>query len=1742
MLALQPAFDTGKAGDLVTSLTRPAFDVRGEALTRVELKDAAGTLMGSVRLSPEGVGVLTVGQLADGTAVAGLTGGDAAAPAGRAYALLPIAYDAAGNNSRVNALADTINMRIDTYAPLRPQAALLASDDSGLSAVDGVTGKAVPSVRVTGEVDTRVTLFADANANGRFDGGELVYGSGTLVRPTGSGLANAPALGVGQGYLDVALASGAAPLPEGVLRLTAMLSDVADNRSPSIVLAPIQVMLPDASPPRLDLLAPPVGQAWDPVGEVIRVTATFGRAAYYAPAAGVPPGMVPSVRLNLSPTASVDAQLTSGLGTPVLTFSYVVRSGDNSAGVTLEPNAMSLNGGTLTDLAGNPLVITSAPVPAGAMPHRIDTIAPALVEQAYLSADSDSGVQNDGKTSDDTPTFTLVGEGGATVLLFDDPAATGRPDGRPVLGRVKLGDADGAASVRGQLTVGAALAPGDYTTLRVVQVDAAGNVSRAQTVKGAPDIGTLTISTAQPDVLTGLDFDPVMDARGLAGEGMAPVDHYTYISTPKFNFKGGTSGNTAILFMDKNKDGHYDLAAGDRFLGSAEISDTVRSVSVSAAEALGEGTYTDIRVIQASATNVMASQASSPAPALRIIPVTPDPVSIAFKEGQVSGSAATLSFTVRPATYADGARIVVFDDRNRNDVFDGNDVMLGQRGGTGDAIDYVDGGPEVVLKAPKPAPEGIYTRLMTYQIQGGRQSAASLVEGMPADGLTIDRTGPGLVIASDRFVLAPNTSSTLTFTFNEQPFGFDLARLVRTDLGGHATLSPLGPITQQLDGTIPVWRATATLSADGTGVSQFTLGATAGLFRDQYGNANPASLFRLEGMPDQTPPTIAISVDGRGAMDVRTLTFTASEAITGFTPDDISVYGGDAVGRLAKFAPVAGNPLQWTAEFTPAVSIVADTTIRVASSSVFDQNGNPGVGTTLPLRVDTAAAPVLTLPLPWTVADARLLVSEDMRLPLLATSVTSGATALTVGDADAADSASAIDRIVLTLNRDAVRGSGSLTVDAGRAGQVIGNNSAQLELYGTVRQLNDALASLSYLGAADFNGADTLVATVSDRSAKSQTVTLAIQVGAVNDAPVLQLGTSPGNGFVAGSAAPMTGITVIDVDSASVTVDLGVQHGRLSALAGASGAVVTATATTGGGSTLRLQGAPTAVQTALASLTYTGDGDYLALHPTFTTDTLTLLVTDAEGALTSGSLAVPVAPRPFAAPMLTLAAALQTGGLLVDEDTTSVPLGLDGVSVTDPDPAGSESALVRVDLTVAAGTLGATLAGKPVLSAATTPLAPADTGPGPQLLSLGGTVEVVNAALASLTYRDVLNAHGDRVVQMRAVDGSGLVSDAEFTVHVRSIGDAPVITLPVAPSDLILNVVHALPGVKAEDVDIGAGALASVTVSVAHGKLAVVAGAASGVELTGQGSGTLVLKGAQPALQAVLDSLTYTPNETVLQRSTADKGADVLTVSAGDGDATTADPVATLALSVLVPNRPVNGDIVVKGVTRVGELLAFVDRVTDQDGVLDGSRNYTWYRDQEAVTGPLSGTAARTYLTTAADLGHQVSVKLGLTDLRNVSSEVLSAPSELIESNTTLGLGNAIAFSNGTSAPAAQARLILSHQGSGFADYVLDVNGDGVIGLADKTAYIRNLVPNAQGVGLALAGGKFGALLTQSQWTVKAAIPADWQVPSDGSTGFWTATGGDLASPSHLQYAASHESISQDDRTSLAYQAFRVLA
>ena len=184
---------------------------------------------------------------------------------------------------------------------------------------------------------------------------------------------------------------------------------------------------------------------------------------------------------------------------------------------------------------------------------------------------------------------------------------------------------------------------------------------------------------------------------------------------------------------------------------------------------------------------------------------------------------------------------------------------------------------------------------------------------------------------------------------------------------------------------------------------------------------------------------------------------------------------------------------------------------------------------------------------------------------------------------------------------------GGATIGAGA------NGSSTLTLSGTQAQINAALASLSYQGNANFNGADTLTVLSTDANGATDSDAVAITVTSVNDGPV---NTVPGAQSVnEDTLLSIAGISVNDVDGNLSTTQLAVTNGTLNvSLVG--GATISAGAN--GSSTLTLSGTQAQINAALASLSYQGNADFNG------GDTLTVLSTDANGATDSDAVAITV--------------------------------------------------------------------------------------------------------------------------------------------------------------------------------------------------------------------------------------------------------------------------------------------------------------------------------------------------------------------------------------------------------------------------------------------------------------------------------------------------------------------------------------
>ncbi|MGQ1521536.1 BapA/Bap/LapF family large adhesin [Acinetobacter baumannii] len=197
--------------------------------------------------------------------------------------------------------------------------------------------------------------------------------------------------------------------------------------------------------------------------------------------------------------------------------------------------------------------------------------------------------------------------------------------------------------------------------------------------------------------------------------------------------------------------------------------------------------------------------------------------------------------------------------------------------------------------------------------------------------VTVDATAPTLAITTDDLALAAGEDANITFTFSEAVAGFDVSDI--TVVGGTLTgLTTTDNIT---------W--TAVFTPDGTGTAP-SIAMADGSYTDLAGNLGTGDV--LDGtdgfVVDIIPPTLAITTDdlALAAGETANITFTFSEAVTGFDVSDIAVVGG-TLGALT-----TTDNITWTAVFTPDGTGTAPS-ISVADNTYTDLAGNLGTGDVL---------------------------------------------------------------------------------------------------------------------------------------------------------------------------------------------------------------------------------------------------------------------------------------------------------------------------------------------------------------------------------------------------------------------------------------------------------------------------------------------------------------------------------------------------------------------------------------------------------------------------------------------------------------------------------------------------------------------------------------------------------------------------------------------------------------------------
>ncbi|MDC4931457.1 Ig-like domain-containing protein, partial [Acinetobacter baumannii] len=217
----------------------------------------------------------------------------------------------------------------------------------------------------------------------------------------------------------------------------------------------------------------------------------------------------------------------------------------------------------------------------------------------------------------------------------------------------------------------------------------------------------------------------------------------------------------------------------------------------------------------------------------------------------------------------------------------------------------------------------------TYTDLAGNLGTGDVLDG--TDGFVVDIVPPTLAITTDDLALAAGETANITFTFSEAVTGFDVSDIAV--VGG-----TLGALTTTDNIT---W--TAVFTPDGTGTAP-SISVADNTYTDLAGNLGTGDV--LDGtdgfVVDIVPPTLAITTDdlALAAGETANITFTFSEAVTGFDVSDIAVVGG-TLGALT-----TTDNITWTAVFTPDGTGTAPS-ISVADNTYTDLAGNLGTGDVL---------------------------------------------------------------------------------------------------------------------------------------------------------------------------------------------------------------------------------------------------------------------------------------------------------------------------------------------------------------------------------------------------------------------------------------------------------------------------------------------------------------------------------------------------------------------------------------------------------------------------------------------------------------------------------------------------------------------------------------------------------------------------------------------------------------------------
>jgi hypothetical protein len=1383
---------------------------------------------------------------------------------------------------------------------------------------------------------------------------------------------------------------------------------------------------------------------------------------------------------------------------------YTVGAGDSTS-ANLQVTSFTANG---TDVVGNP-ISTSLPVSSGgglgATALVIQGIAPVALTSFALNSTSDTGVVGDYITTQTAPGFDLKGlVVGNTVKIYN--------------GNSVVHSFVATSMEMSNIKLPSALSVGNYANLKAVQADAIGNESTALALPQTLQIQSLA---AAPAALTELTLDPLLDAQNSAlyKSGITPtnyiLDNTTFLSAPKFQFKGGTAGNTALLFRDINNDGAYNKDT-DIFLGSASIQTTVNdlhSIWIDPTNALGntpstEQGYTDIKVVQQDATgqtslasNAALSVGSSDRPAglgLVIqseISALADLTQLALADSNPTAVSNTpaLVFTVRGT--AAGAKVRITATQTLNGV--DKEVTL----------------PDTALTSAANAPnnlvvdvsgfEGTLSNFRAKQTYAGLTSPTNLVNAGSAAPVILDHVAPTVAISTDQTdPLRQDQSCVIKFTFSEVVSASEFTSSDITVSSG--TLSALARDTT--DSTL--WTANYKGVLGNTAPAYIFVGS--GKFQDAAGNANTDgadtnNLLKLTFLPVNHAPT---AKDKALALNEDT-PYTFAESDFSFSDVDGNTLSSVIISTL----PTAGTLKLGGTDVTANQVIALSDITKLVYAPAANANGNGYASIGFKVKdngggaTDTSAEATFTVNVA-SVNDAP--TGKSKSLPVVHGDLhTFAQSDFGFNDVDG----NTFSSVIITT----LPGAGTLKLNGSdvSAGQSIAVNNIPNLVYTPALNANgDNYATIGFKvqddGGTLNSGVDT----------STSTYTLKINITPINHAP-----TGEDRSIVLNE----------DSSKALSVADFGFRDASDTTANGLKNVIITTLPTAG---TLKLNNSDVTANQVIAVVDINAGN--LKFTPAANASgngyaSIGFKVQD-DGGTTNGGADTSVNPNTLTFNVNSVNDAPTATGKALDlNEDTPYTFAVADFSFADANdtPANALSSVIISTLPTAGS------------------------------LKLNGinvtkdqAIAVADINASNLKFTPAANAKGDGYTNIgfKVKDNGGGATDtsaeASFTVNVASVNDAPTganKTFTVSEDTSTTLTKDDFGFADANDTPVNALSNVIITSLSVAGALKL-----NGVDVTANQSiavadinaGNLKFTPAANANGSGNTNNAYASIDFKVQ----DDGS-----TTNVGDTNTSVSVNTLTFNVTPVNDAPTGNVTLGGYTvgiapKVGDTLTASNNIADVDGIPSSGTNaihYQWYANGSEI----AGATGASFTLTTYQAEKLVTVKALYTD-NGGTAEVVAAPTatlavKLPDTIALSGLSfNSLSTTNSTAVAASNAQLIRGHDGV----YLLDVNGDNTIDATDRTTYAQGLDVNGS---IIAAGLKFTLLSASSGTWANLSSFTDWPAgDTKGATGvtgndYWTSTA--VAPSSHMVFNNAGNYAAADNAAAVAatrlhYNAFQVIA